>query len=1173
MTYQFNVEDKWYFFADEIRSVSGELNIINDVSINGNLKAEDASFNNVDISGSLTINNLELKKYLLIEKYEIENNTIDYTNFQRLSNSTIVLSNSSWDVFSMKFSGNGNILAIGKPLNDFNNIVQIYQYNDICNNYIPFPNTSNYIISVDNTSNRLTSLSNPRFGWDLALSHDGTKLFIGSLGAGIIPYKYDSTNSQWIEYGKSPTNNNISLLNLDSTGSLNGVSVSCNADGNIVILGDRTVNNAKVFKLNSTSDVWESMAFDTNHDRKGHVYMVPDGSRFFIGINPNTNNTIQTIKYWDYSSVNNEWVYSNTTFNSYTYEFSSTPDGNTVIGGSDGDNKDVYINKYINNSWSQSIISYPYTVTNKKFGWFVLIDSTGNYAFISTRDGDKIHIYEYNSSGNNWSDISANIIKPTSGDDSFDNFGYGMHYDENNQVLAVGSNQSNRILLYQIPKSSEQSSVFNIINDVSINGNLKAEDASFNNLNISEGKLALNNNTILEKRITSGSIFKCANFFEDFNSTIRFASLVRTNGNNNYAMIHHSTNHRIFDRYTKKNFTIGGNSTTSNYAEAQFDYWHQSITQYTITNSTTLVFDECIFGDYNYDNRGSITIYRRDESNFDWTYQNSLQNYNSYVGNFTYQANKLHLSPDGSRLFWTSKTSKMIYMLYRGQRNRSYNDVFGQYRDFLYSLVHDGNWNSHIRISNSIEGQFSNVRVGTGQINHEYVHYQFDSNTDGTILTALSTSNSNHTTDTKIYILYSPTLKSSPEGIFNTQTGHINNLSDISAGDIPDSTRLNNVGIHNDYFIFQTLLFNDSTDGIFDISYGYSSGNTNPNIDSISGPIGRIINTSTTVYLEVSKLSNQLLLYSKQIMSNDGLTLVVNDRGYKDVTPFADSHVGCIIILERPTIDVSFTYSTFFEGADFVGASHPVTFGTALAITQSDQIYAGSVNTGIMGHNFIINKIGNQWVETLLELPRNANSSVDYSDGQGFGSYGGVVNMSSDGNSLVGGYSINAAYVGVEYYLKESNENFITSYGAIHNSIRADYIYNNFGAQLTSDDRYKIQEKIINNGLQTIRLLNPKKYLKTTLEYKADYSGNIQPNDIVFEESGLIAQELLDISNLNYVVSENDNKYNVRYNDIFIHGLAATKELDNIVTSQKEEITELKNALNTLLTEAGKSNI
>ena len=707
----------------------------------------------------------------------------------------------------------------------------------------------------------------------------------------------------------------------------------------------------------------------------------------------------------------------------------------------------------------------------------------------------------------------------------------------------------------------------NSVGDLSNNLLTANNDASLNNVdicgNLNITELILNNNTILEKRITSGSIFRCANFYEDFNSTIRFAYLVRTNGNNNYAMIHVNTNHRIFDRYTKKNFTIGGNSTTSNYAEAQFDYWHQPVTQYGITNSTTLVFDECIFGDYTYDNRGSITIYRRDESNFDWTYQNSLQNYNSHAGNFTYQGNKLHLSPDGSRLFWTSKTSKYIYMLYRGQRNRSYLDVMNEYYTFFLNHAGNPDWNDYNRISNSIENEFTDVHR-TGVSNNEFVHYEFDSNTDGTILTAMSTSNSN-ASDTKIYILYSPTLKSSPEGIFNMQNGNTNNFSDIS-GDIPDGTTLASKGLHNDYFIFQTIVFNDSTDGIFDISYGYPSGQTNPNIDSIGGPIGRIINTNTTVYLDViGKISNELLLYSKQIMSNDGLTLVVNDSGY-------NNNNGCIIILERPTIDVSFTYSTFFQGGDFQTPPTGVRFGQALAITQSDQIYAGSVNTGIMGHNFIINKIGNQWVETLLELPRNSQSNQD-SDGEGFGSYGGVVNMSSDGNSLVGGYSVASAYVGVEYYLKESNENFITSYGAIHNSLRADYIYNNFGAQLTSDDRYKIQEKIINNGLQTIRLLNPKKYLKTTLEYKADYSGNIQPNDSVFEESGLIAQELLDISNLNYVVSNTDNKYNVRYNDIFIHGLAATKELDILVSDLKNENTLLKNALNTLLSEAGKPTI
>tara|TARA_B110000261_G_C13054555_1_gene345630 strand:+ start:20 stop:1528 length:1509 start_codon:yes stop_codon:yes gene_type:complete len=502
-------------------------------------------------------------------------------------------------------------------------------------------------------------------------------------------------------------------------------------------------------------------------------------------------------------------------------------------------------------------------------------------------------------------------------------------------------------------------------------------------------------------------------------------------------------------------------------------------------------------------------------------------------------------------------------MLYRGQRNRSYEDVMNEYYTFFLNHAGNPNWNDYIRISNSIEIEFTDVRR-TGVSNNEFVHYEFDSNTDGTILTALSTSNSN-ASDTKIYILYSPTLKSTPEGIFNMQNGNTNNFSDIS-GDIPDGTTLASKGLHNDYFIFQTILFNNSSDGIFNINYGYNSPETNMNIDSIGGPKGKIVGTNTTVYLDVTgKISNELLLYSKQIMSNDGLTLVVNDSGY-------NNNNGCIIILERPTIDVSFTYSTFFQGGDFQTPPTGVRFGQALAITQSDQIYAGSVSTGIMGHNFIINKIGNQWVETLLELPRNSQSNQD-SDGEGFGSWGGVVNMSSDGNSLVGGYNVASNYASAEYYLKESNENFITSYGAIHNSLRADYIYNNFGSQLTSDDRYKIQEKIINNGLQTIRLLNPKKYLKTTLEYKADYSGNIQPNDSVFEESGLIAQELLDISNLNYVVSNTDNKYNVRYNDIFIHGLAATKELDTIVNSQKEEIIVLKNALNTLLSEAGKPTI
>ena len=59
---QFNVENKWYFFADEIRSVSGELTLTNDLivnedlSVNGHIDANDASFNNVTVNGNLTMN-------------------------------------------------------------------------------------------------------------------------------------------------------------------------------------------------------------------------------------------------------------------------------------------------------------------------------------------------------------------------------------------------------------------------------------------------------------------------------------------------------------------------------------------------------------------------------------------------------------------------------------------------------------------------------------------------------------------------------------------------------------------------------------------------------------------------------------------------------------------------------------------------------------------------------------------------------------------------------------------------------------------------------------------------------------------------------------------------------------------------------------------------------------
>ena len=151
------------------------------------------------------------------------------------------------------------------------------------------------------------------------------------------------------------------------------------------------------------------------------------------------------------------------------------------------------------------------------------------------------------------------------------------------------------------------------------------------------------------------------------------------------------------------------------------------------------------------------------------------------------------------------------------------------------------------------------------------------------------------------------------------------------------------------------------------------------------------------------------------------------------------------------------------------------------------------------------------------------------------------------------------------------------------------------GTVVTSDDRVKHNEVDINNGLKIIRELNPKKYQKTKEMYTVDYNGDISDNYKI--ESGLIAQDILKIEDLSYCVTGGDyidennnnvtNRYYLAYQDIFVYNIAATKELDSIVQEQKNEIdslkdknleleienTTIKNALNQLLSDAGKPTI
>jgi len=127
-----------------------------------------------------------------------------------------------------------------------------------------------------------------------------------------------------------------------------------------------------------------------------------------------------------------------------------------------------------------------------------------------------------------------------------------------------------------------------------------------------------------------------------------------------------------------------------------------------------------------------------------------------------------------------------------------------------------------------------------------------------------------------------------------------------------------------------------------------------------------------------------------------------------------------------------------------------------------------------------------------------------------------------------------------------------------------------------SDDRIKFDKKNIENGLDIIKNLTPKLYNKSE---SIDSSLNIK------KEAGFIAQEVLLINDLSFVIkggSENmtDKLYSLDYGSIFAFNVAATKELDNLVTDLSNEVYLLKQekdiikgALNKLLEEGGHNKI
>jgi hypothetical protein len=166
---------------------------------------------------------------------------------------------------------------------------------------------------------------------------------------------------------------------------------------------------------------------------------------------------------------------------------------------------------------------------------------------------------------------------------------------------------------------------------------------------------------------------------------------------------------------------------------------------------------------------------------------------------------------------------------------------------------------------------------------------------------------------------------------------------------------------------------------------------------------------------------------------------------------------------------------------------------------------------------------------------------------------------------------------------------------------------------VNSDDRLKHNEVAITNGLNIIDRLTPKFYQKTQDLLEANYNGDLSNHAWTYE-AGLIAQEVLQISDLSFVVGGGDyyeqkynlitqtqdvssnyydssannyelsnnyydqsannyevsynlitQAYNLNYNSVFVYGLAAIKELHTKVKAQESTILNQKNIISSLL--------
>ena len=118
--------------------------------------------------------------------------------------------------------------------------------------------------------------------------------------------------------------------------------------------------------------------------------------------------------------------------------------------------------------------------------------------------------------------------------------------------------------------------------------------------------------------------------------------------------------------------------------------------------------------------------------------------------------------------------------------------------------------------------------------------------------------------------------------------------------------------------------------------------------------------------------------------------------------------------------------------------------------------------------------------------------------------------------------------------------------------------------QETSDDRLKHNEKDIANATDILKQLKPKRYLKSEQKYADDFMvnedrSNLHEFDTLKEETGFIAQDVLQ-TDLSFCVGGSEAEtYTLDYNSIYAVHVKATQELCDEIEALKRRLDALEN--------------